>query len=288
MQLSNSQAFEIMKDTKETVEIDNDQENGNAHQTGSRHQSLSQKSLNNDLRECPQTPVGRIPLAELIAGSEDIQDQKLNLTPIERVVWNHSQQSVERNGENGMYASRRGRKRAYSSSPAPSYQNGVSGHFPPDKPSFDLGNLQNSLKTPQADPASDLWSRYSLNTLDKLSPSETTKPVFADFLNSSSPQTPAQPVQSRVKDSLQRSYSCNLEWPTSVAKRRKLQYSSSNQEMSASLADSMPKHDEKGRSKMARVSLLVEEIQDRLARPKVGENKKRELSASSAHLTHQK
>lgn len=286
MPMSNIQAFEVMEDTKEVVRTDNDQENVNADLSISRHQSLSQQSLNHDLREFPQTPVGRIPLAELIAGAEDPHGQNLNLTPIERVIW--KSQSVDKNDENGTSASKRGRKRAYSSSPASSSQNEVSGHFPRDKPSFDLQNLDKSLKTPQVDPANDLWTRYSSNTLDKLSPTETAKPAFSDFLNSSSPQTPAQPIKSRVKDGVQRSYSCSFEWPTSVAKRRKLQYSSSNQETSASLAVSMPKHDENGKSKMARVSLLVEEIQGRLAKPSASKEKGKKVPSGSAQLIHRK
>lgn len=287
MPLLNSQTLEIVDDKKESMGKDG-QENDIAERMTPRHQSLSQKSLNNDLRDCPQTPIGRIPLAELIAESEDLNPEILNLTPVERVVWGHSQHSVENNDENGMSASRRGKKRAYSSSPASSSQNEAPYHFPKDKPSFDLQNLQNTLKTPQADPANDLWNRYSLNSMERLSPSEVAKPAFTDFLNSSSPQTPAQPMKRRVKDCRQRSYSCNFEWPTSVAKRRKLHYSSSNQETSTSPAVSKTNHDENGKSKLARVSLLLEEIQGRLIRPTASKDKRNEADSNSGQTVNQK
>lgn len=276
MPLSSSEALKIK--TKGTVEADNDQENINPNQIESCHPSLSQKSSGHDVRECPQTPVGRLPLAELIAGSEDIHYKKLDLTPVERVVWRHSQQSAGKKRS----VSRRRKRRAYSSSPTSSSPNEVPNHFPPDKTSFDLQNLQNTLKTPVADPASDLWSRYSLNGINKPSPNESDKLLLNNFLNSSSPQTPAQPVRKNVRDGLQRSYSCSVEWPTSVAKRRRLRYSSSNQETSTSVAVSNPHRDETGKSKMARVSLLVEEIQGRLARPDMGKHEESEASSSSA------
>lgn len=275
-------SLSIKDDSKETVQADNDQENINPEQTVACHPSLSQKSSNHDIRECPQTPVGRLPLAELIAGSEDIHYKKLDLTPVERVVWEHSQQSVGKKKS----ISRRGKKRAYSSSPTSSSPNELSNHFPPDTTSFDLQNLQNTLKTPVADPASDLWSRYSLNSINKPSPNESDKLLLKSFLNSSSPQTPAQPVRKNVRDGLQRSCSCSVEWPTSVAKRRRLRYSSSNQETSTSLAVSNSHRDEAGKSKMARVSLLVEEIQGRLARPDMGQDEESEASSSSVQPTN--
>ena len=212
-------------------------------------QPLSQRSENKDLRDCPQTPLGRLPLSELLASAEDVSRQHLNLTPIERVLWDNSpvDPSV------GPAATRK-RRRAHSLSPASSSQNETS------KPAVDLHTLQKALKTPKADPADDLWSRYSLNTelVDRKSP---TAPGYPCLVQSSSPQTPATHLQ-RETGSLRRALSC-IEWPTSVAKRRKLYHTSSqgNSARDGGTIESVEK------SKLSRVSLLVEKVHDGLSKP---------------------
>ena len=219
-------------------------------------QPLSQRSENKDLRDCPQTPLGRLPLSELLASAEDSSRQHLNLTPIERVLWDNSPVVPDVRP-----AARRKRKRAHSSSPASSSQNETSTHFMGAKPAVDLHTLQKALKTPKADPADDLWSRYSLNTelVDRKSP---TAPGHAYLVHSSSPQTPATHLQ-RENGSLRRALSC-IEWPTSVAKRRKL-YHSSSQGSSARDGGTIASVE---KSKLSRVSLLVEKIHDGLSKPR--------------------
>ena len=218
-------------------------------------QPLSQRSETKDLRDCPQTPLGRLPLSELLASAEDTSRQHLNLTPIERVLWDNSpiDPSVAP-------AARKKRKRAHSSSPASSSQNETSTHFVGVKPAVDLHTLQKALKTPKADPADDLWSRYSLNTepIDRKSP---TAPDYPYLVHSSSPQTPATHLQ-RETGSLRRALSC-IEWPTSVAKRQKLHHSSSQ----GNSAGGGGTFESVEQSKLARVSLLVEKIHDGLSKP---------------------
>lgn len=223
--------------------------------------SLSQKSTEKDLRECPQTPIGRLPLAELIAGGNEIHHPQVDLPPVERVLWNHSQQSCDRDDSQGRRTMKRGKKRAHSSSPMSS-QNEPRGGLVEESSKLDM--LQGSLKTPQADPVNDLWSRYSLAT-DKPSPTRHAETTLAS-LHSSSPQTPTSRWQGKESGKLRRSYSCNIEWPTSATKRRKVQYSSSNQESEVGNVTYKHGPEANGRSKMARVSLLVEQIQRRLAR----------------------
>lgn len=223
--------------------------------------SASQKSMEKDFRDCPQTPVGRLPLAELIAGGNDINHRVVDLIPVERVLWNHSQQSGDPDSSQGGRITKRGKKRARSSSPLTS-QNETRKSFVKElsKPE----KLPPSLKTPQADPVNDLWSRYSLAT-DKPSPTRRAEPTISS-LHSSSPQTPTIHLQCRESGKLRRSYSCNIEWPTSATKRRKIQYSSSNQEATISFTTYEKGNKASRNSKIARVSLLVEQIQNRLAR----------------------
>ena len=218
-------------------------------------QPLSQRSENKDLRDCPQTPLGRLPLSELLASAEDASRQHLNMTPMERVLWDNSPVDPSVGA-----VARRKRKRAHSSSPASSSQNETATHFVGAKPAVDLHSLQKALKTPKADLADDLWSRYSLNTepVDRKSP---TAPGYPFLVHSSSPQTPATHLQ-RETGSLRRALSC-IEWPTSVAKRRKLYNSSSqgNNTRDEGTSASVEK------SKLSRVSLLVEKIHDGLSKP---------------------
>lgn len=246
----------------------------------SRHPSLSQQSSNKDIRDCPQTPVGRIPLADLIAAEVDSNQQSLNLTPVERVTWRHSQQSGGQNDHLGKRTAKRGKKRAYSSSPSSS-QNEKSRRFSADSPPSDLDSLIKSLKTPQVDPAEDLWSRYSLNSVNKPSPTGAIRPAITNLLPSSSPQTPVKHLSVGESSRLRRSYSCNIEWPTSVAKRRKVHDNYNNRESNICFPDTL--NDEKANSKMARVSLLVDAVQDSLVRPcKSQESRGLGLSLSSS------
>lgn len=226
-------------------------------------QPLSQRSATKDVRDCPQTPIGRLPLTELLASGDDTSRQHLNLTPIERVLWDNSPVSSE-----SAKPRQRGRKRAHSSSPASSSQNDTSRHFGNSKPQVDLQALQKALKTPKADPADDLWSRYSLNTgtAERRSPTAPAGLAFTQLIHSSSPQTPASHLQSKEGAGLRRALSC-IEWPTSAAKRRKLQLSGTYKDSNAELAKIEGGPDTIKKSKMSRVSFLVEKIHNGLTKP---------------------
>lgn len=252
---------------KENNPTTRDQDGNSLPQPESNLQSLSQKSASRDIRECPQTPVGRLPLSELIASTEDINGQSLITTPVERVLWNHTQQAE---GSSSLQAART-KKRPRSSSPVSSSQNETSTHVDPWKPSVDLQTIQKTLETPKADPAADLWSRYSLNTdpnIDRRSPTESAGAFCA--MQCSSPQTPAKHLKTKDFGGLRRSFSCGIEWPASASKRRRTKHSSAYRETNLGFAVLDSGRSENRESKMARVSLLVEDIQKRLARPATG------------------
>ena len=226
-------------------------------------QPLSQRSATKDIRDCPQTPVGRLPLTELLASGDDTSRQHLNLTPIERVLWDNSPVSSEPSKSR-----HRSRKRAHSSSPASSSQNDTSRHFEPTKPQVDLQALQKALKTPKADPADDLWSRYSLNTAttERRSPTAPTSLAFTQLIHSSSPRTPASHLQSKEGIGLRRALSC-IEWPTSAAKRRKLQRGIAYRDSNGGIDSIEGGADTNERSRNSRVSFLVEKIHSGLTKP---------------------
>ena len=161
----------------------------------------------------PQTPVGRVPLQELINNDGNLLEAIPNISPIERVVWNGSPQRSSQVASMLTPALRRGKRKRRPSEPVSS-QLQASNHFVMDgaKAPQDL-STQALLKTPQADPVKDLWMRYSVDGPER---TPITSAAVARFLNSSSP---------RSHDSergLQRSLTCGSEWPTSATKRRRI------------------------------------------------------------------
>ena len=101
----------------------------------------------------PSTPATRLPLADLIGNPEDKLAQATNISPEEHVLWLHAQTPAS---SQPLATPPRKRKRARSSSPASS-QHGHLKLFPEGKDAFTTEKLHHSLKTPQGDPASDLW-----------------------------------------------------------------------------------------------------------------------------------
>ena len=228
-------------------------------------QPLSQRSATKEIRDCPQTPIGKVPLADLLAGDDDMSRDHLNLTPVERVLWENSPLSSHHSSPI-TYASK-SRKRAHSSSPTRSSQDRDSKHFAGGKPSVDPRAMELALETPKADPADDLWTRYSLNTRHdgRLSPTNATAYAFSQLLQSSSPPTPASNLKSRDPSGLRRALSC-IEWPTSAAKRRKLRRGN-YQDVAADLAPVEGEPDTMKTSKRSTVSLLIEKMHEDLSRP---------------------
>lgn len=201
------------------------------------------------LLDVPQTPTGRVPLADLIANGEEVSDQLPILTPVERVLWNHSPLSME--GSSLMTpATARSRKRARSSSPPSSSKEAraqgpagsISGH-----PSHSL------LKTPQADPAGDLWSRYKVST--KCTPEKPSASAAPDFMHSSTPHIRALAHES----GLRRTMSCGVEWPISAHKRRKMHKTGSRVTESSPAPKEVTKQGAQD-SRTSRISFLLEQI----------------------------
>ncbi|KAL9104273.1 MAG: hypothetical protein Q9163_000769 [Psora crenata] len=223
---------------------------------------LSQTSATKPLRDWPQTPVGRLPLTELLSNGDDMRPN-LASTPVERVLWDNS--PLSSNFTTSQPAKKR-RRRAHSTSPLSSSQNEASEHFTCRKQAKDPQALQQVLKTPKVDPANDLWSRYSLNT-DKLSPSAPGILPLSHLIHSSSPQTPAGHLQSR-DGRLRRSFSC-IEWHTSAAKRRKMHQNCGQAEATAEATAYFVRPLEAAeKPSMSRVSLLVDKIHSDLSKPR--------------------
>lgn len=211
-------------------------------------------------KECPQTPTPRIPLADLIGNTEDAFNRlpAKAITPEDHVYWKHGPQSSDPSSS----MKSKGRKRARSSSPTSSQNdNDGSSHF--KKGTFDLDNLQQLLKTPQTDVATDLWNRYADTTLAKATAEGNGLHALAHLMTSS-PQTPG--TGGSRDNGLRRAISCANEWPTSNAKRRKFDSSGGHNRVRDLFADTKDDILGPGKSKTTKVSLLVEKIQESLSR----------------------
>ncbi|OJJ49372.1 hypothetical protein ASPZODRAFT_1467390 [Penicilliopsis zonata CBS 506.65] len=231
------------------------------------HSANGKQSARTDaksIKECPQTPASnRIPLADLISNTEDAFSLApgQEFTPDDHVIWQHVPASSNQDPTSQTPGTRRKRKR-HGSSPGSSPL--ANGSKDTSKQTFDLQTIQSLLKTPQHDLATDLWNNYvgksTVNENGELPP-----PRFANLL-SSSPQTPGSALASRDSSGLRRSISCNAEWPTSKAKRRRLakgDMDSGRSLFSRSTSNVL----DSGRSKSSKINFLLERIERSLQNP---------------------
>lgn len=148
----------------------------------------------------PSTPAARLPLAELVGNIDDSSRpiMKPIVSPEEQLCWRGSQPINT--------PLPRKRKRARSSSPAAPSQEEPR---PPE-------SARKELTTPQADPAQELWNRYTNN---KGTPSGNKGVAFAHLINESSPRSSAT---AGSVSGLRRWASCGVEFPASTRKRRRV------------------------------------------------------------------
>lgn len=182
-----------------------------------KEQPLSQTAETKQVKECPQTPVNRLPLADLIGNAEDAISQApgQELTPEDHVIWQHVPTS---SNSGSVSRSARGKKRRHSLTPSSSPladSSKYTNHEP-----VDMQSAQTLLKTPQNDLATDLWNNYVGKGV--LNGNGDLPPPRLQNLLSSSPQTPASVKKGRDSSGLRRAISCNVDWPTSKAKRRRV------------------------------------------------------------------
>jgi DNA replication ATP-dependent helicase Dna2 len=148
----------------------------------------------------PSTPsMKRLPLADLVGNIDDSSRHapQPDVSPEEQLVWRGSQPM-------NTPMPRKNRKRARSSSPvAPSQEDHA------------LDAAKKDLTTPQADPAMDMWTRYTSN---KGTPSANKSVAFAHLINESSPRSS---VAAGSVSGLRRWASCGHEFPASNRKRRR-------------------------------------------------------------------
>ncbi|KAK4126993.1 Dna2-domain-containing protein [Parathielavia appendiculata] len=153
------------------------------------------------------TPAGRTTWQDLLSRPEVPKDDE-HLSPGERILWRNDQDASHPVTMSPLLP-RKGRKRARSSSPISS---------PASKfatPALDIKKLAQVLKTPRADPALELWDRFSVPGANT-SPSGLTNPLLAQLMVSSSPR-PKDGSALGTERPLRKAISCGAHWP----KRRK-------------------------------------------------------------------
>ncbi|GKU17341.1 unnamed protein product [Fusarium langsethiae] len=165
------------------------------------------------------TPATRLTWRDLMETAEGADDE--TASPNDRLLWDNRQDDLYLNALSPMLT-RKGRKRARSSSP-------VSSPIAekPNTPSVNVKKLAQALKSPHADPTLELWDRYSLNGTDTAdTPLGLANPTLAQLMVSSSPR-PMKPAAGEA--SLRRAISCGLNWP----KRRRIERSTSGSRLSS-------------------------------------------------------
>ncbi|PNS19935.1 DNA replication ATP-dependent helicase/nuclease dna2 [Sphaceloma murrayae] len=159
----------------------------------------------------PSTPAVRLPLADLLGDNEETAKNVEHKEDSPELNWISNSQHPD-------FTPGKRRKRAHSSSPASSSQNESSSHFLPRAP-LNLQEIQRALKTPKADPAADLWTRYNgSNPVEEQATAEL--PSLTRLLQGSSPQSLPRTPGGSI-GGLRRWASCGNEWPASRPKRRK-------------------------------------------------------------------
>ncbi|KAF4556935.1 DNA replication factor Dna2-like protein [Elsinoe fawcettii] len=201
----------------------------------------------------PSTPAVRLPLADLLGNNEEIVKDLPVKEDSPELNWVTNSQHPD-------FTPGKRRKRAQSSSPASSSQNESSTHFGPRAP-LDLQQIQKALKTPKADPAADLWSRYSaLNENEEDSVAKL--PSLAHLLQDSSPQSLPRTPGGSI-GGLRRWASCGNEWPASKTKRRRTKGVFRDQ-----AAQEEPTAVQRESSNGSRLGAMVDRMQANLSRPK--------------------
>ncbi|KAI5242265.1 hypothetical protein E4T43_04977 [Aureobasidium subglaciale] len=195
----------------------------------------------------PSTPAMRLPLADLIGNAEDAlrRPTPQEESPVEEIGW-------IANSSHPDLTPRQRRQRPQSSSPVNSSQND-----PSDLPDANLP--QSAFKTPRADPAADLWTRYATGRNPDDTPIEKRIPSFAHLMNDSSPRSAPRTPGGSV-GGLRRWASCGLEFPSSRVKRRRVNgiFRDNNNNNNNPQDPSVAKP-------LSRVGMLVEKVQESLA-----------------------
>lgn len=219
-------------------------------------------------KDCPQTPTPKLPLKELFSfkdGQQPPTNVASDLSPEERITWQLSPRGTPTATQITPATKRqKSVKRAKSSSPIGS---------PWISPSSKRKRQQHpsAPKTPHADPANDVWQRYS-------STSSNTRPP-------NPPGVPLRLFTAEKRNSLnlsplglRRSYTCGPDWAPVRLKRRKISSAETGSPDTGKVLGNISEDTEppeepnflfrsrEDKSKLCRVSMLLEKVHEKLAK----------------------
>jgi len=244
--------------------------------------TLGSEPMSDPTKECPQTPAPRLALSDLIGiGEEGKLPQpavQSDVSPEDRIMWqlspNGSQVTPKVKGKGQK------RKRDIES---PSGDVAAQDSPAQRKPgTFNLQDLDTDLRTPSADPATQLWSKYFTNTNSGSAAARPVNPAARLFNGGEASQNGAPDLSPL---GLRRSYSCGPDWPGhSRLKKRKTNLELGSEASIAEEPTENPKSltgaNGPGPSRLSRVSRLVDKVKETLGKPSVLPN----LPSSSSPL----
>lgn len=181
----------------------------------------------------------------------DTPREDTEISPTARLMW-HNEQDILSNAIKPIL-SRKGKKRARSSSPtaSPSQPNAA-------KAVVDIKELQLELKSPNPDPALDVWDRFALNSSAARTPLGRNNPTLAHLMVSSSPR-PTKNGTPRVDSIMRKTISCGPQW----TKRRKIEAETRES------PTNRPSHGETVEAKSCMVSALLETVNGEISKSDV-------------------
>lgn len=195
------------------------------------------------------TPVNRLVWQDLVGTVEAEEEEEGS--PNERIGWDTKEDIQHRLKLSPVMPGKRGKKRARSSSPVSS----PASHSKPRVPAVNVEKLSRALKSPHADPALELWDRFSLNGSTTVAPLGVMNSTLAQIMVSSSPR----PSRIAGEGGLRRAISCGENWP----KRRRVERAEAAKPVEITVEESPSRS-----SKSSMVNALLQSVTGELNRSK--------------------
>ncbi|KAI0594928.1 hypothetical protein F4775DRAFT_411604 [Biscogniauxia sp. FL1348] len=190
------------------------------------------------------TPVSRLAWQDLI-GMSEVREEEEDASPSDRLGWDTRDHPIYKLSP--VMPRKKGKKRARSSSPTSS----PATRSKSNTPAINIKRLSAALKSPHADPALELWDRFSHSGSASSTSLGTTNPALAQIMVSSSPQPSRVAGGAPSESSLRRAISCGAHWP----KRRRMERIESGTTMAA-IVDESPSRN----SKSSMVNALLQSV----------------------------
>ncbi|KAI1493444.1 hypothetical protein F5X96DRAFT_621894 [Biscogniauxia mediterranea] len=217
------------------------------------------------------TPVNRLAWQDLI-GMSEVREEEEDASPSDRLGWDTRDHSIYKLSP--VMPRKKGKKRARSSSPTSS----PATRSKSNTPAVNIKRLSAALKSPHADPALELWDRFSYSGSVSSASLGTTNPALAQIMVSSSPQPSRVAGGAPSESSLRRAISCGAHWP----KRRRMERIESGTTMAA-IVDESPSRN----SKSSMVNALLQSVTGEINKSKAIQTRQEVLRSPSPRKKRQ-